>query len=93
MAVKTMKDGTKLYPVCNWEENQHKIVTAYTKALLRRDEAYESGVGIDEAEANFEQMEQARQWIDNVGRDGIVYAPYPMYQLLRDTIGAYDLTH
>lgn len=91
--VKRLKDGRKLYPVCRWSANQHKVDAAYTKALIRRDTAYETGFGIDDAESHLKLMEQAREWIDNVGKDGIVYAPYPMYKVLKDIIGYYDLTH
>ena len=91
--IRTTRDGTKLYPVCNWERNQHKIDVAYTKSLNRLYDARETGEGIDKAEEQVARMEEARKWIDNVMQDGIVYAPYPIYRLLKDIIGAYDITH
>lgn len=88
-----LKDGTKLYATCRWEENQHKIYNAYDRAMIRIYEAEESGDGIDEAYAWRNKVETALKWIDNVKDDGITYAPYDAYAIIKDLIGGYDARH
>ena len=35
--------GKKLYPVCGWEENQHKIYNAHDRIMIRIYEAQKTG--------------------------------------------------
>ena len=37
------KAGKKLYPVCKWEDNQHKIYNAHDRIMIRIYEAQENG--------------------------------------------------
>lgn len=39
------KAGKKLYPVCKWEDNQHKIYNAHDRIMIRIYEAQENGGG------------------------------------------------
>ena len=82
------KDGKKLYAVCRWESNQHKIYNAYDRAMIR---CYEEGT--EEAFKHREKIETALKWIDNVKDDGLVYAPWEEYKLIKELIGGYDLRH
>lgn len=82
------KDGQKLYAVCRWESNQHKVYNAYDKATIKWYD--ERSV---EALQNLEKIETALKWIDNVKDDGLVYAPYEEYKLIKDIIVYYDMTH
>lgn len=40
MAVIIKKDGTKLYPCCGFEENQHKLYNAYDVAICALYDVY-----------------------------------------------------
>lgn len=80
------KDGTKLYPVCSWEKNQHKLYNAYDRAILRRDEEE-----TDAAYAEVERVEEALAAFDRYVINGLVYAPYKIGQVIKDIITAYDV--
>lgn len=82
------KNGEKLYCVCRWETNQHKIYNFYDKAMIR----WYDEMSLESLE-NLENAEMAMKWIGNVKDDGFVYAPYEAYKLIRDIIGYYDMTH
>lgn len=86
------KDGTKLYAVGSWEKLQHKVYTAYDKAICDRDDAWNHGTQeeIDRAEERFSQVEQAMDWVDNVKDDGLVYAPWDKRELILGIGIAYD---
>ena len=66
------KAGEKLYPVCKWEDNQHKIYNAYDRIVIRLYEAHENGG--EDLEALYKEQER----IDACVIDGLVYATYPM---------------
>lgn len=83
------KDGKKLYPVCNWERNQHKVYNAHDRAVVRC---------IEEGYSN-----ESRDWLDKVERamdvidcniyNGTVYATWEDGQILKDIICGYDARH
>ena len=87
MAVIRLKDGTKLYPVCGWEKNQHKIYNAYDRAIIRRDEEDWS----DEACAEVERCEKALEAFNGCVRGGVVYATYEEGKIIKDLVAAYDV--
>lgn len=92
--MKTTSDGRKLYKLASWHKNQHKFDYWYTKSLNERDDARESGVGIEEAEAKVEKIMKFYTIFDSyVDRSGIAYAPYPEYNEMKEMIVAYDLRH
>lgn len=80
------KNGKKLYPVCRWEPNQHKIYNAYDKAIIRRDEE-----NTDTAFEWAETVEKALESFDRHIIDGFVYATYEDGQIIKDIITAYDV--
>jgi hypothetical protein len=81
------KAGQKLYPVCKWENNQHKIYNAYDRAILRReDEEYS-----EKACAWCETVEKALAAFDQYVINGIVYATYEDGKIIKDLIAAYDV--
>ena len=82
------KEGKKLYPVCSWEANQHKLMNAYDIAWLRR---YDDDWS-DESCAEMDRVEKALAAFDCV-INGLVYATYEDGQIIKDYIWAYDARH
>ena len=82
------KDGKKLYPVCNWENNQHKIYNAHDIAMN-----YWYDTHSEKAMKNLERVDKAMEAIDRYVINGMVYATYEDYKLLKDIIAAYDARH
>nr|DAX39513.1 MAG TPA: hypothetical protein [Caudoviricetes sp.] len=79
------RTGKKLYPVCKWEDNQHKLYNAHDRAYNR---AYETG-DYDEVE----KLDHLIAVFDSYVVNGIVYAPYEDYKQIKDYIGGYDARH
>lgn len=88
MILKT-KDGRKLYPVCSWEENQHKLYNAHDRIMNAIDDNGWS----EELEKNLRRCEQALEAFDACVRCGIVYATWEDGQLIKDFVWAYDARH
>ena len=85
------KAGKKLYPVCKWEDNQHKIYNAHDRIMIRIYEAQENGG--EDLEALYkeqERIEKALELIDACVIDGLVYATYEDGLILKDLIWAYN---
>ena len=81
------KAGKKLYPVCKWEDNQHKIYNAHDRIMIRIYEAQENGG--EDLEALYkeqERIEKALELIDACVIDGLVYATYEDGLILKDLI-------
>ena len=77
------KEGKKLYPVCSWEKNQHKLYNAHDRIMVayyENEAEYEEVERVDEALAAF----------DRYVIDGIVYATWEEGQLIKDYIWAYN---
>ena len=88
------KAGKKLYPVCKWEDNQHKIYNAHDRIMIRIYEAQENGG--EDLEALYkeqERIEKALELIDACVIDGLVYATYEDGLILKDLIWAYNARH
>lgn len=81
------KAGKKLYPVCKWEDNQHKIYNAHDRIMIRIYEAQENG-GED-----LEALYKEQELIDACVIDGLVYATYEDGLILKDLIWAYNARH
>jgi len=78
--------GKKLYPVCGWEENQHKLYNAHDRIMN----------AIDDGKADYdalERIEKAMGAFDAHVIKGIVYATYDNLCLIRDYVGAYNARH
>lgn len=87
MAIIT-KNGIKLYPVGNWQKNQHKLYNYHDKMSIKAHEE-----DTDEAWDTLYESEKLLDVFNTNVYDGIVYAPYKDYCKLKDIIGYYDLTH
>ena len=92
--MRTTSDGRKLYKLASFQRNQHKFYYWLTKALNARDDAWDSGVGFDEAEAKVQKFENFLMIFNSyVDQSGIACAPYPEYNEMKEMIVAYDLRH
>ena len=87
--------GQKMYPVCSWEKNQHKIYNAHERAWNRRHKAFESGTQeeIEEAQKAYDYAMIAYDAFDACVRGGIVYATWSDGQVIKDLIAGYDFRH
>lgn len=90
--------GKKLYPVCSWEKNQHKLYNAIDRAHNRVSDLYEDKT------ASMEDIDKAEEWVQEVERltsifdshvasNGIVYALWEDGQKIKDIIYGYDCRH
>lgn len=80
------KTGKKLYPVCSWEKNQHKLYNAHDRIM---NAIYEGKADYDA----LDRIERAMSAFDAYVIDGIVYATYEDGKLIKDYVWAYDLRH
>lgn len=87
--VRRDKQGRKLYPVCRWERNQHKIYNAYDRAYVRMIEDSYS----QESVAELDRASRAMELIDSNIYDGIVYATWEDGLILKSYIGSYNARH
>lgn len=78
----------KLYPVCNWERNQHKMYNYNDKMYIKAHEE-----NTEEAWRAFEESERLLEVFNGQVRNGLVYAVYEDYCLIKDILGYYDWTH
>lgn len=81
------KSGRKLYPVCRWEPNQHKLHNAVDRAYLDMiDSDYE-----EQACDRYEKAVSLLEAFDRYIIDGLVYATYSDGVEIKDRIAAYDI--
>lgn len=95
MEVYRDKKGNKLYPVCNWEQNQHKLYNAYDRIMLAIYDAQDAN-NSDELDRLFEakdKIERALGAFDRYVIKGIVYATYQDGLLIKDYVWAYNARH
>ena len=90
------KEGKKLYPVCSWEENQHKLYNAYDRIMIHQQDAFENGCSDkewDEIEKSVERIERALGAFDAHVIKGLVYATWEDGQIIKDYVWAYNARH
>lgn len=80
------KDGKKLYPICSWERNQHKLYNAHDIAMIN---FYDGKCGYSEVE----RTEKAIRAFDAHVHNGLVYATWEDGQLIKDYVWGYDARH
>ena len=88
-------NGNKLYPVCNWERNQHKIYNYIDRCKIAEQEAFLNGSESEVKEA-YERSENAERLIEVFNGfviDGVVYAEYNDYKAIKNVIAGYDYRH
>ena len=80
---KDKKTGKKLYPVCSWEDNQHKLYNAHDRIMN----------AIYDGKADYDQLERIEKAIDAFNSyiiNGMVYATYEDSVLIKDYVWAYN---
>lgn len=80
------KQGKKMYPVCSWEQNQHKLYNAHDRVM----NAYTEGLVDYEV---VEKVEKAMGAFEAHVIDGIVYATWEDRNLIMDYVFAYNARH
>lgn len=87
MAVyKDKKTGKKLYPVCSWEANQHKLYNAHDRIMN----------AISEGRADYDALDRIERALDAFEAhviDGVVYATWEDGALIKDYVWAYNARH
>lgn len=86
-------DGNKLYPVCSWEKNQHKLYNAHDRIWCAIYDAREAGEDDSELYEALEKLEKAQEAFERYVIQGIVYATYPDSCIIKDYIAAYNARH
>lgn len=77
------KAGEKLYPVCSFEENQHKLYNAHDRIMN----------AIYDGKADYEDLYRIEKALDAFNGyviNGIVYATYKDSVLIKDYVWAYN---
>lgn len=87
------KRGKKLYPVCSWEENQHKLYNAHDRIMNSIYDAQEAGVDLEPLYEAQERVEKAMEAFDRYVINGLVYATYEESCLIKDYVAAYNARH
>lgn len=80
------REGKKMYPVCSWEKNQHKLYNAHDRVYL----------AICDGEADWEDLERVEKALgafDAHVINGTVYATWEDRKLIMDYVGAYNARH
>lgn len=85
------EDGKKLYPICKWEDNQHKLYNAHDRIMNAIYDAHENGE--PEPYEQLERIEKAMDAFEKYVINGIVYTTYQDGLIIKDYIFAYDLRH
>ena len=85
------KQGKKLYPVCSWENNQHKLYNAHDRIMNTICETREAG--LEPPYEELERIEKAMDAFESYVIQGIVYATYEDSCLIKDYVAAYDARH
>lgn len=96
LSVIVNESGEKLYPVCLWGKNQHKLRNAYVKSQNNLWEAFENGTKED-----YDKALKDDKWITHLSEvfdhgikvKGIVYATYKEGRAIKEIIAKYDATH
>lgn len=82
------KKGEKLYPVCSFEENQHKLYNMHDRII---NAIYDK----PDDETLYEKRDRIEHVlaVSNTVIDGLIYATYEDSKLIKDLIATYNATH
>lgn len=80
------KSGKKLYPICSWEQNQHKLYNAHDRIM--------NAIYDDKADYNaLDRIERAINAFESHVINGVVYATWEDGLLIKDYVWAYNARH
>lgn len=90
--------GRKLYPICKFEQNQHKLANAIVRAENDHFDAFmDDGTDFSVVKKLDEKLTHLRDMMDlfnnGVHSDGVVYMPYPEADDVKRVLADYDATH
>ena len=86
--------GKKLYPVCSWEKNQHKLYNANDRVWVAIYEDRErGGKNLDKLYEDLEKIQKAMEAFEAHVINGLVYATWDDGKLIKDYVLAYDVRH
>lgn len=80
------ENGKKLYPVCSWESNQHKLYNAHDRIVC---DIYDGKADWDD----LDKLERAMDAFEKCVVGGIVYAYYEDSLLIKNYVGGYNARH
>lgn len=86
-------EGKKLYPVCSWEANQHKLYNAHDRIWCA---IYDAEDANEDTSKLYDELEKCNDAIDAFNRhviNGLVYATYEEGQVIKDYVWAYNARH
>ena len=86
MAYRDKNTGKKLYPVCSWEKNQHKLYNAHDRIM---NSIYEGKADYDA----LEKIEKAMSAFESHVIKGVVYATWEDGLLIKDYVWASNARH
>lgn len=91
----TNKNGEKLYPVCKWEQNQHKLYNAHDRIMNAIYDAREEADfdELDRLEVALEELEEVMSIFEKHVYNGLVYASYKDGLRIKNYTWAYDARH
>ena len=84
------ENGRTLYPVCNWNNNQHKLYNAHDRIMIDIYEAREAGTDTQEIYDRQEEIEHLLDVFNAYVVGGIAYATYEDSVKIKDIVAAYD---
>lgn len=89
------KKGEKLYPVCSWEQNQHKLYNAHDRLYnaiydARETNDYEEEERLEKA---MEELEEVMEIFESCVYNGLVYATWKDGLRIKNYTWAYDSRH
>lgn len=90
---KDKETGKKLYPVCNWEKNQHKLYNANDRIWVEIYEARENGEDTEKLYESLERLQRAMDAFERHIINGMVYATWEDGLLIKDYVWAYNARH
>ena len=95
MKLRYDKDGKKMYPVCSWEKNQHKLYNANDRLWNALYDAQDAGDWdrVGTLQERIGELQNALSVFDSYVYDGIVYAPYKVGMIIKNYIWAYNARH
>lgn len=86
--------GQKLYPVCRWEDNQHKLDYLITTLENEIEEDFMQNRYDESKESKLNRIRELLvDFNGGVHKDGLVYMTYKEGQEVKALIAGYDFTH
>lgn len=87
------KEGNKLYPVCSWEKNQHKLYNAHDRIWCAIYDAEAANEDTSELYEELNKWEEAFAAFESHIINGLVYATWEESKIIKDYIWAYNARH